>query len=98
MLPNSILEAMSMGKPWVGSDISGLSEMSADGKAGLMCQPSSVESLVSQLGRLVTDANLRQRMGQAARTEILSKFSVSKVVDTVVRAYQRTGRFREAGA
>jgi glycosyltransferase involved in cell wall biosynthesis len=97
MLPNSILEAMSMGKPWVGSDISGLSEMSADGKAGLMCQPSSVESLVAQLGRLITDANLRQRMGHAARAEILRKFSVSKVVDTVVKAYQRTGRFRDAG-
>lgn len=96
MLPNSILEAMSMGKPWVGSDISGLSEMSADGNAGLMCQPSSVESLVSQLARLVTDANLRQRMGKAARSEILRKFSVSKVVDTVVQAYQRTGRFRDA--
>lgn len=98
MLPNSILEAMSMGKPWVGSDISGLSEMSADGKAGLMCEPSSVESLVSQLGKLVTDVDLRDRMGKAARAEIIAKFSVSKVVDTVVRAYQRTGRFKDAAA
>jgi glycosyltransferase involved in cell wall biosynthesis len=97
MLPNSILEAMSMGKPWVGSDISGLSELSAGGKAGLMCQPSSVESLVSQLARLVTDANLRQQMGQAARAEVLAKFSISKVVDTVVRSYHRTGYFRDAG-
>src|SRR6185295_6992093 len=44
MFPNSILEAMSMGKPWVGSDISGLSELTAEGRAGLLCVPSSVES------------------------------------------------------
>jgi glycosyltransferase involved in cell wall biosynthesis len=93
MLPNSILEAMSMGKPWVGSDISGLSELTAEGRAGLLCEPSSVDSLVAQLAKLVVDADLRRKMGKAARKEILEKFSVAKVVDTIVRAYERTGHF-----
>ena len=96
MLPNSILEAMSMGKPWVGSDISGLSELTAQGRAGLLCEPSSVESLVTQLGKLVTDEGLRRKMGHAARDEVLAKFSVEKVVDTIVRAYERTGHFAAA--
>jgi glycosyltransferase involved in cell wall biosynthesis len=91
MLPNSILEAMSMGRPWVGSDISGLKEMSAAGTAGLLCEPSSVESLGAQLLRLVLDPVLRHRMGEAARAEAVSKFSVENVVNTIESIYRNTG-------
>jgi len=93
MFPNSILEAMSMSIPWVGSDISGLGEMTADGKAGVLCEPSSVDSLVNALSRLVVDSKLRRQMGDAARTEVLNRFSVSQVVDVIEGVYRQTGHF-----
>jgi glycosyltransferase involved in cell wall biosynthesis len=87
MLPNAILEAMSMGTPWVGSDISGLSEMTASGRAGLLSAPGDIAGLATQLERLANDRALRATMGAVARKEVEAKFTIQAVVDCLERAY-----------
>ena len=42
-------------------------EVLGDGEAGLLFEPRDVETLAAQLGRLVTDPALRERLRAAAR-------------------------------
>ena len=65
--PNSIIEAMAMRLPWIGSDIAGLSELSAGGAAGWVSTLGDVDALAANLDRLAGNAELRRRRGEAAR-------------------------------
>jgi glycosyltransferase involved in cell wall biosynthesis len=89
--PNSILEAMAMAKPWVGSDIAGLPELTADDEAGWTVPVGNIDALVAKLDTLLNDQQLRQDRGARARKEVMTKFTVQLVVDRIERAY-RTAR------
>ena len=96
--PNSILEAMCMGLPWVGSDLAGLPELTADGEAGWVLPPGDVEALAERLSVLVADHALRQLRGVRARREVLERFAIEQVVDRIEGAYRLAGAGAGAGA
>lgn len=85
--PNSIVEAMAMGLPWIGSDIAGLAELTAEGKAGWVTPIGDVEALAVNLDRLISDPNLRIERGRAALEEVTKRLTVEKVCDRIVSAY-----------
>ena len=87
MLPNSIIEGMATGLPWVGSDISGLSELSDDGRAGLVFNAGNLEAMSKIVLSLVENTDLRRKMGHRASEFAKSKFSVQRVVNRVENAY-----------
>lgn len=87
MFPNAILEAMAMANPWVGSDISGLSELTADGKAGWVLTPGDDAALAEKLKLLVDDKELREERGKAGYEEVQEKFTISKVVENYLKYY-----------
>lgn len=89
--PNSIIEAMSMGLPWIGSDIAGLSELTADGEAGWVTTIGDVNALATNLDKLVSDPELRVKRGEIARQEVENKLSIAKVSDRILSAYQDAG-------
>ena len=89
--PNSILEAMCMGLPWVGSDLAGLPELTADGEAGWVVPPGDVEALAEKLSVLAVDETMRTSRGARARREVLARFTIEKVVDRIEDAYRRAG-------
>jgi len=89
--PNSIVEAMAMGKPWIGSDIAGLGELTADGGAGLLVKIGDVDDLARRICELATNDTLRAQMGRRARVEVEQRFTIVQVVDRVVAAYARAG-------
>lgn len=92
--PNSILEAMSFGRPWVGSDIAGLSELTADGEAGQVVRPNDAVALADALRPLLADPALRQARGARGRREIESQFTIEKVCARILRAYCVAGAAR----
>lgn len=87
MLPNSIIEAMSTGLPWIGSDISGLRELAGDGVAGVVLPPGDVDALSKEIVSISNDNDRRAEMGRAAQSLAESMFSVERVTDTVESAY-----------
>jgi glycosyltransferase involved in cell wall biosynthesis len=89
--PNSILEAMCMGLPWVGSDIAGLPELTAGGEAGRVVPPGDVAALAAGLAELAGDAALRAARGARARREVLERFTIARVVDRIGDSYHRAG-------
>ena len=89
--PNSILEAMCMGLPWIGSDLAGLPELTANRQAGWVLPPRNVEALAEGLSVLAASPELRAARGARARREVLERFTIEKVVDRIEDAYRRAG-------
>lgn len=87
-LPVSVLEAMAAGLPVVSTPVGGIPEAVADGVEGFLVQPGDVPALAERLGRLLNDADLRQRMGAAARQKMEMHFSVERIVPEIENIYR----------
>ena len=73
--PNTCLEAMSLGRPAIGTDNSGMSEMIEDGISGLIVRAGDAEHLASTLIDLYQRPEAeRQAMGEAARQRIIDAY------------------------
>ena len=66
-LGNVVHEAMSRGKPVVGTAPSGHEEMIEDGVDGLLVASRDIDGLAEAMPRLIDDEELRARLGEAAR-------------------------------
>lgn len=77
---NSICEAMASGLPVVATAFSGNPEtVGNEGSCGFLVAPGEPDALAEALLPLVRDAQLRRRMGDAARRRIADNFTWDKV-------------------
>jgi glycosyltransferase involved in cell wall biosynthesis len=63
----ALIEALALGKPCVVPRVGGLAEVIEDGKQGLLVPPGDIASLSEGIVRLLSDPELRARMGEAGR-------------------------------
>lgn len=78
---NAALEAMSMGKPVILSDIGGAREMIQEGVQGYVVAPDELAArLPALVSALYADSRKRKQMGIAARTRAVTRFSVPAMV------------------
>ena len=80
-------EAMAHGRPVVAGAVGGLLDLVVDGETGLLVPPRDVGALRSALERLLGDAALRRRLGEAARARVREHFSWPAVTDATLAAY-----------
>ena len=81
------IEAMAMGRPLVASRIGGLSDIVEDEQTGLLVPPGDAQALGAAIQRLLNDADLRERMGNAAKQRV-SRFKATTVVPQIEQVYQ----------
>lgn len=86
-MANSVLEALSLGRAVLASDIPGNRSLVEDGVSGLLF--GSVEEMTVKARRLLADADLRLRLGQAGRERVATRFGPDREVDGYVAAYTR---------
>jgi glycosyltransferase involved in cell wall biosynthesis len=67
-------EAMATALPVVSTSISGIPELVEHGSNGLLVPPDDPEALTNALQLLLQDAELRRRLGSAARETICRCF------------------------
>lgn len=79
-----ILEAMAAGKPVVATAVGENPRIIGDGIDGLLVEPRNVLGMAAAIGRLIDDAALRVRLGEAARSKVERRFTV----DHMTRAYE----------
>ncbi len=80
-LPNVLMEAQSQGLACVATRVSAIPELIEDGVNGLLADPGDVESLSAALARLLADADLRRRLGQAAADRLRARFDQEPELD-----------------
>ena len=83
-----IIQYMAMGIPTVASPVGVNRELVEDGVTGYLAD--GPEAWVAALDRLVADAQLRRRMGDAARRAALARHSIDHHAPALVRALAST--------
>lgn len=83
-----ILEGMLYGLPIVAAEVGGPAEILEHGRTGLLCPPKDAEALGDAILKLVTDARLRQRVGEAAAAEVRAKWLWPHVVRRMRGVYR----------
>jgi glycosyltransferase involved in cell wall biosynthesis len=81
-------EAMAYGRPVVAGAVGGLLDLVVHEETGLHVPPRDVAALRAALERLLGDAELRHRLGAAARERIRKHFSWKRVTDATLAAYK----------
>jgi glycosyltransferase involved in cell wall biosynthesis len=81
-------EAMAHGRPVVASAVGGLLDLITHEETGLLVPPRDVGALRGALQRLLDDAELRRRLGDAGRARARAELSWDVVVDRTLEAYR----------
>jgi glycosyltransferase involved in cell wall biosynthesis len=77
--PLSILEAMAAGLPVISTPVGSIAEVIEQETNGLLIPPGDRGALAAAMGRLASDTDLRQRMGQANRERARSRFGAHRL-------------------
>jgi len=86
--PNIVIEAMSLGKPVIGTSIAGIPEQIENNKTGLIVKPQNPEELKQAIIRLALDSNLLQQFSTAAIKKFDSSFEKSISVQKYINLYK----------
>lgn len=84
-MPLTLLDAQALGLPSVVSDVVGCRDVVVDGVTGFICK--SDDELIEKTRLLILDAELRIRMGQAARSMASVRFSIKRMHSEMLNAY-----------
>lgn len=87
--PIALEQAMAAGKAIVASQVGGVGNMLADGRAGLLVAPDDVAGQAAALRQVLAETDLRRQLGQIARQEAQQRFRVDGVVTRTRALYQR---------
>jgi glycosyltransferase involved in cell wall biosynthesis len=88
-LPVSVLEAMHRGIPVVASAVHGTEELVADGDTGFLVPVADVSAYADRVRRLLTDDELRARIGARALARARAAFSTEGQVAAHIALYAR---------
>ena len=80
-LPNVLMEAQSQGLACLSTEISAVPEIIEQDRTGLMVPERRPDLLVGALERLVTDTELRRRLGETASRMVRERFSTEPGLD-----------------
>jgi glycosyltransferase involved in cell wall biosynthesis len=86
-LPLSILESMRAGLPVVASSVGGVGESVRDGETGYLVPPAGVDLLRDRIARLLTNPELRARLGTSGRQYYEQHFTMDQMVNNTLAVY-----------
>ena len=82
-----VCEVMSQGKPVIGTKPGGHTDMIQDGVSGLLVPRNDIDALVEAMQSLISDAELRERLGRAA-IERAREFTADVALPRLERLYE----------
>jgi glycosyltransferase involved in cell wall biosynthesis len=88
-VPVVLMEAMAMEIPCLATWITGVPELIRHGIDGWLIPPGNEAELTAAIARLMDQADLRKRLGAAARARIQEKYELSANVRRLAGIYER---------
>ena len=86
--PYSVLEALAMGKPIIGSNLGGIHELVKNNETGLIYKYDDINDLTDKMIVLFEDKNKAEEMGKNAKEIAKSKFSKDAYYDKIIKIYE----------
>lgn len=93
VVPLALLEAMSMQKACVASNINGTNEALRDGFNGYLFPVGNFVELADKIIKLINDKILREKFGTEARNTVVRQFDLRKLIKENEEVYSYMGRF-----
>lgn len=87
-LPKSLIEAAACGLPLITTDMPGCREVVTHDVDGLLIAPRDSHALAEAIGQLLDSAELRARLGRAARAKALARFDERIVIRQTLQVYR----------
>ena len=88
--PNVVLEGMAAGLPVAANRVGGVPEILEEGITGLMVPAHDPRAMAQAIGRLLSDSELRARLGSAARKRALTDYTPEAYHRKLVEFYRET--------
>ncbi|WP_075353713.1 glycosyltransferase [Desulfovibrio sp. DV] len=99
-LPFALLEGMAAGRAVAASAVGRIPGIVQDGESGMLLPAGDAGALAGALAGLLADADLRQRLGRAARLVVAARYDRRHMLDAYREMYasvlSREGQGREA--
>ncbi len=83
------LEAMACGAPVVATRVGAFEDLILDQKTGYLVDIEDVAAIADRLEKLLTDDELREQMGRAARHRATQEFTLQKEADAIIQVYRQ---------
>lgn len=90
-MPMALLEAMSWRLPVIATPVGGVPQVVEHGTNGLLVSPGDVAGTAAAIARLMSEPQLRESLGAAARRTIEARFSLQRTLDRLGVIYRRFG-------
>jgi glycosyltransferase involved in cell wall biosynthesis len=87
--PKFLLEAASMGKPIITTDVPGCRDVVENEKNGILVPIKDIESLFNAVIKLINNPELRRKMGEKSRKKAEKEFDEKIVVDQTLKVYKQ---------
>ena len=84
-----LLDAMALGQAIVATRAGGIPEVVAHDQTGVLVPPRDADALAAAVVRLLGDADRRAQLGLAGRERVRASFSVERMVQATLDAYDR---------
>jgi glycosyltransferase involved in cell wall biosynthesis len=88
-LARALPQALAAARPVVAYDCDGAAEECLEQETGFLFKPGDLSGLQSRLLQLVSDRDLRERLGQRGREFVRERFPVQRMVDELHVLYQK---------
>ena len=88
-IPRILLEAASMRKPIVTTNIPGCREIVNDGINGFLVPPKDSVALAKAIEKLILNDNLRKQMGKISRERVIKEFSLDIIFKQTLNLYKK---------
>ncbi len=81
-------EAMSLGKPIIGSNIGGIPEAIDDGKTGIIVDPRDTLTFAKKIDQVLSNEDFRIMLGENAKKKNDEMFSIETHADNLLKIYE----------
>jgi colanic acid/amylovoran biosynthesis glycosyltransferase len=88
-IPVSLMESMARGLPVISTYHSGIPELIENGVSGYLLPERDITNLATKIEHLITNPELRQKMGQAGRQKVETDYNIQILNDRLVQILQQ---------
>jgi glycosyltransferase involved in cell wall biosynthesis len=86
--PISLKEALTSGKPLIGTNVGGIPMQISEGWNGFLVEPGNEKQLAERIKYLVEDEEERKKMGRNSRKLAENKFDWSEITERYLKVYK----------
>lgn len=97
-VPQALIQAMLVGLPCVSTPAGSIGELALEERTALVVPIKDAAALRDAMARLVGDADLRARLGAAARSHCAERYSLSRMLDRMEAVFANAAGLEREGS